>query len=261
MDPWEEGDETHEATTWIALGDLMTGLMIIFLVLCLAALVQAAQLHTQQMAYMQQQVTKSHQAMKQISKTLNTIEQVNEARIVIIKQVQDALNKNHIAVQLDAKTGDISITNSILFDEDSDSLKPEGKRFLDGFIPVYAQAILHQCNVSDEVTRLGVEGHTSSGGAPLHNMRLSLGRANAVIEYVYNMPLFPYKLGLIRKLTPMGRGRLDANWEIDEPIDRKVVFRFQFRGEFEKWQQLTGQVVGSPSTAMWRGVKLCGAIE
>ncbi len=200
----DDSEESYEATTWIALGDLMTGLMLIFLVLCLAALLQA-----------------------------------NQSRIIIIKSVKDALDKNGIAVQLDPRTGDISITESLLFDLGSAELKPEGKVFLNNFIPVYAKAIMSNPAVANEVTRLAVEGHTSIAGSALSNMRLSLSRANAVTDYVYSMPIFEHKLGLLLKLTPMGRGRLDARRDIDDAQDRKVIFRFQFRGEFEQWQKAT----------------------
>ncbi len=202
--PDDDSEESYEATTWIALGDLMTGLMLIFLVLCLAALLQA-----------------------------------NQSRIVIIKSVKDALDRNGIAVQLDPKTGDISITESLLFDQNSAELKPEGRAFLDRFIPVYATAIMSNPAVANEVTRLAVEGHTSLAGSDLHNMRLSLGRANAVTDYIYTMPVFEYKNGLLHKLTPMGRGRVDARQDQDDAGDRKVIFRFQFRGEFEQWQKAT----------------------
>ena len=62
-------------------------------------------------------------------------------------------------------------------------------------------------------------------------MTLSLNRANSVAQFINNdMLVFPYKSELQKKLTPVGRGLIDAKTH-EDASDRKVVFKFQFASE------------------------------
>lgn len=187
-----------ESASWIALSDLMTGLMAIFLVLCLLALTNQ-----------------------------------DRARVVIIQTVQDTMKAENIKVEVDPKTGDISIADNILFALGSAQLSPEGKSFLREFIPVYSSVLFDKLTQQqlDQVARIAVEGHTSQLGGYASNMKLSLERANAVVQFIdQEMAPFAHKEQLKHKLTPAGRGPLDAR-EYETNEDRKVTFRFQLASE------------------------------
>ena len=197
IDQSEFSEHESESATWIALADLMTGLMAIFLVMCLVIMTNQ-----------------------------------NRTKIVIIKTVKEALQKASIEVVTDTKTGDVSIVNrDLLFDTNSSVLLPRGKQFLDTFVPAYSQAIFSlDKDIADEVVRIVVEGRTSRSGNQAHNMTLSLERANAVVQYVYSMPNFVHKMDMIPRLTPVGRGVMEAK-KFEDEKDREVLFRFQFKGE------------------------------
>ncbi|UYZ67715.1 OmpA family protein [Moraxella bovis] len=196
----DEQFDNHEedATTWIALADMMTGLMAIFLALSIAILVM----------------------------------QKND-QIVIIKGVTEALQNKNIDIRFNAKTGDITLAENVAFGFGQATLTPEGKALLDRFIPVYAEAIFHDLTPEqqDRINRLIVEGHTDSVGSYAQNMDLSTRRANAILLYVDSMPEFAHKQQLLQKMTAVGRGKNDAN---DNPSDedRKVLFRFDFKNTF-----------------------------
>jgi outer membrane protein OmpA-like peptidoglycan-associated protein len=84
------------------------------------------------------------------------------------------------------------------------------------------------------VVRIVLEGHSSKEGAFDHNMRLSVLRANSVSQYV-NFQNFSNKDDFFQKLLVSGRGSLDADTSKVNESDRKVMFRFQFKGlEFQK---------------------------
>ena len=125
IDQSDISEHESESATWIALADLMTGLMAIFLVMCLIIMTNQ-----------------------------------NRNQIVIIKAVEEALKKASIEVITDPKTGDVSIVNrDLLFDTNSPILSPQGKAFLDEFVPNYSQAIFSlDKKLSDEVVRIVVEG-------------------------------------------------------------------------------------------------------
>jgi hypothetical protein len=68
-------------------------------------------------------------------------------------------------------------------------------------------------------------------------MQLSLMRANSVYREIGVMK-FPKKAVFQNKVLAAGRGELDASQKIDDSSDRRVMFRFQFRGErFFHWFQ------------------------
>lgn len=131
IDQTEFSDHESESATWIALADLMTGLMAIFLVISLIMMTNQ-----------------------------------NRKQVVIITAVTKVLAENKIEVVTDPKTGDVSIVNrDLLFDSNSAKLSPRGKAFLDQFVPQYSKAIFSlEPELSDEVVRIVVEGRTSRSG-------------------------------------------------------------------------------------------------
>lgn len=198
IDDSDISEHENESAIWIAMSDLMTGLMAIFLVM-----------------------------------TMIVFTNQDRSRMIIITGVEGALKKAGIKVATDPVTGDVSIVNrDLLFGVDSDILTDDGKRFLDKFVPQYSKAIFElEPELYEQVVRIVVEGRTSSAGNLERNTALSLRRANAVVQYIYQMNNIPKKRLLIKRLTPVGRGEMEAEQKTNNPKDREVLFRFQFKGE------------------------------
>ncbi|NUW71946.1 OmpA family protein [Vibrio mediterranei] len=194
--------DAEESGVWLSVGDLMSVLLMIFALLLISALVQISEVY----------------------------EESQNTRIVIIKDINDKLNAEGIGVQADPETGDISITDSILFDLNDYKLKPSGQEFLEKFIPIYSDAIFQSQATADEVSRVVIEGHSSSEGAFDRNMELSVLRANSVIAFVNSME-FSDKQRFFDKAVISGRGPIEARQDVADAADRKVKFRFQFKDE------------------------------
>jgi len=196
----EQGEEN--SATYLSIGDLMSGLLMFFALLFITALIQL------------------NEAQKDITR-------------ILIAQLEGQLKANDIAASIDPNTGDISLRDSILFEKNSYKLNSQGEKILQKLIPVYSKVIFETPNVKDQVERVIIEGHTSAYGKPDFNMELSVMRAWEVAKYsLYQMP-FPnkyYKSLLEKKIMVVGRGKNDAK-PGDLPIDRKVVFRIQFKGQ------------------------------
>lgn len=141
-------------------------------------------------------------------------------------------------LEVDPKIGNVSIPDAILFDKDSAELKPAGKQFLAGFIPAYSKIIFSKDEFDRMITRVIIEGHTSSSGTELENMNLIWQRALSVSDYISSLN-FSTRSQFKYKILAAGRGELDANQKIDSPADRKVVFRFQMRPP--DWGNLFGK--------------------
>ncbi|PSV28036.1 MULTISPECIES: OmpA family protein [Photobacterium] len=206
--------DADDSGVWLSVGDLMSVLLMIFALLLISALVQISEVY----------------------------EDSQNTRVVIIKGINDALNTAGIEVQADSDTGDISITDSILFDLNDYTLKPSGKEFLNKFVPIYSDVIFQSKATSDEVSRIVIEGHSSSEGAFNRNMELSVMRANSVVAFI-NAMNFDNKSQFFNKVVISGRGPLEANQSKVVAADRKVKFRFQFKddeflGHFSEVQQV-----------------------
>ncbi|MGL5947789.1 MAG: OmpA family protein [Aeromonas sp.] len=157
-------------------------------------------------------------------------EKSQKVQVLIIKDINEALNNAGVKVQASQDTGDISITDSILFDVDAHELKATGKTFLNKFIPIYARAVFQSKETRNEVSRIVVEGHSSSDGSFNRNMELSVLRANSVIAFINSMQ-FKNKHAFFEKVIIAGRGPLEADQKHARKADRKVKFRFQFKGD------------------------------
>jgi outer membrane protein OmpA-like peptidoglycan-associated protein len=207
--------DEEESSVLLSIGDLMSGLLMIFALLFVTVLVQ--------------------------------LKDKEEPRRVVVGTVVEQMKGNNINVKVNPETGDVSIQDKILFDENSAELKPAGKIFLKRFIPVYSRVIFSKKDFEKEIARVVIEGHTSSKGDDDTNLELSLMRSLSVAKFIFSNELnFPTKSQLRTKVMAAGRGEMEAKQKVDDPSDRKVIFRFQFRGEnfsqlYQKNQSLPEQ--------------------
>ena len=199
-----EIEESSEASTYLSIGDLMSGLLMFFALLFITALLQLQQIK----------------------------DQANKEQQFFVGTLINKLNGNNLKVQVNAKTGDVSLRNEILFAEGSSELKPEGKKWLQKFVPVYSELIFSRPEFQKLITRVVLEGHTSSKGSYESNMELSLLRSLSVYKYIFSNEInFSTKSLLREKLLASGRGEFDSDQNKDNADDRKVVFRFQFKND------------------------------
>ena len=195
-----ELQEEQDSGVYLSIGDLMSGLLMFFALLFITVMVQ----------------------LKQVQDRVSELPQQLIA-------VLEGLPQGKI-IEIDQKTGDVSIPDAILFDKGSAELKPEGKEFLKLFIPKYTDVIFSNSTFEDSVIRVIVEGQTSSQGGDQYNMDLSFKRSLSVYNYIFSKELnFKNKSKFKTKLMAAGRGEVEANQKIDDPRDRRVVFRFQLK--------------------------------
>lgn len=207
----------EDSGVYISISDLMSSLLMIFALLFITV---QAQLY--------QEIQKAQSLKIELQRYKKA---VDELPIRILDALSGKMGDSGL-FKVDPQTGDVSIGDRILFDEGSAELKPEGKEFLAKFIPIYSQVIFSDKLFDRQITRVIIEGHTSSTGSESENMELSLRRALSVSEYIFSDRLnFPTKERLKSKILASGRGEIDARQTTDNPSDRRVIFRFQFRRE------------------------------
>lgn len=151
---------------WTTMADLLLGLAIIFMTLFVLAITGFTQQELQQ----------------------------KKQQIEVNKELIENLKKANIDAQVDPMTGDIKISDLELFELSSYKLSPKGKAYLDKLIPIYINTIFSKKELVDEIENIIIQGHTDSQSYAgiknpdvqyMKNMALSLERANAVADYIF----------------------------------------------------------------------------
>jgi outer membrane protein OmpA-like peptidoglycan-associated protein len=240
-----EGDvlEELDSGVWLSIGDLMSGLLMFFALLFVTTQLQLHHKYqdVQRLEGELQAKTKEVDVLKtELQAKIEELDKYQKAfqdlPLILLAQLDSKMGGSDLSV--DPKTGDVSIGDRILFDSGSAELKPEGKVFLQQFIPAYSQIIFSTDDFRTMVTRVIIEGHTSSDGDEYSNLDLSLQRSLSVADYISSEMSFANQENFKNKVLAAGRGESDADKNTDNPSDRKVVFRFQLKPP--DWQQFLG---------------------
>ena len=155
---------------WQSISDLMTGLMVIFLFVCLGFLYQLNQVR----------------------------EKYNMERIAIYDELNEEFKPEEMAkwgARIDEHTLTVSFVEpSVYFASGSAQVTWQFQQMLNEFFPRYIKILK---NHSDSIIEVRIEGNASkewNGGDPnstaayYYNMKLSQDRAFNVLQYAYAMP-------------------------------------------------------------------------
>lgn len=165
--------EQSNQSYWIPLADLMTGLMMVFMLLTAAFMLRVEQTTTL--------VVKEYEMTKQ------------DMQLALQKEFSKDLKQWNAEV-----LGDMTIRfndPSVLFATGSSELRPRFKQVLGEFFPRYV-TLLNSGQFKNAVKEIRIEGHTSSfwGGAIdekqayFKNMELSQARTRSALEYLLSLP-------------------------------------------------------------------------
>ncbi|RNM20910.1 OmpA family protein [Dickeya undicola] len=209
---------------WISLSDLMTSLMMIFLLISLIYMIKV------------QDMVKIPTVYK------NTLQGLGQA---LQHEFKDDLKRWHATIDEDL-TVRFQEPN-ILFNNNSADLKPEFKAILDEFIPRYLNIITDPKYI-DNIEEIRIEGHTSTvwragiseKEAYIHNMELSQSRTRSTLEYIMNIPvvsasesMFSWFKGHVRAIGFSSARPVDAEGKViiraDQIEDRARSQRVEFR--------------------------------
>jgi outer membrane protein OmpA-like peptidoglycan-associated protein len=210
---------------WIPLSDLMTGLMVMFLLIAVCYMVQveadAERIKTVAVAY------------------TDTRDALYEA---LRKEFSPDLPRWHAQLLKQDLTLRFS-EPEILFAEGSSELKPAFKQILDDFFPRYVR-ILTSPKFRSVISEARIEGHTSSDwvgtrssdDAYLHNMELSQARTRSTLLYVLALPRVRGDVDWLRRLVTANglsssRPILDASGHEDAARSRRVEFKIRTDAE------------------------------
>lgn len=210
---------------WIPLSDLMTGLMVMFLLIAVCYMVRveadADKVKTVAVAY-------------------------NEIRDALYEELRKEFSPDLPRWHAQLIKADLTIRFSepdILFAEGSSELKPAFKGILSDFFPRYVR-ILTSPKYRGAISEIRIEGHTSSdwtgtrspADAYLHNMELSQARTRSTLLYVLALPQVSGEADWLRRLVTANglsssRPILDASGKEDPARSRRVEFKIRTDAE------------------------------
>lgn len=215
---------------WMAISDIMSGLMIVFMFIAVAFMMQVQ--NEQRQNY---EIVYNYTVVK------------HEIYDALFKEFKDDLQKWN--AELDEETLTLRFKEpDILFGVGSDILTPKFQEILNDFFPRYVK-VISQDAYKDYIDEIRIEGHTDHfwAGAQtrrqeyLNNMQLSQSRTRAVLTYAVNMPALENNLEwIIRRITANGLSSsqpIMTGGAVDDKLSRRVDFRIRTRAD-EKLNEL-----------------------
>lgn len=181
---------------WMNISDLMSGLMMIFLFIAIAFMLET---QTEQEEMRESKVRAEELAAK-LKKTQDSIKEI----AVTYRISQQSLNLDLTnEFQKDLKSWGAEITKDnivrfhspdVLFEIGSSKVSARFQEILRDFFPRYI-AVLTSEKYINEIDEIRIEGHTSNDwnnrtsdrAIYLNNMKLSQNRANSVLTYCYGI--------------------------------------------------------------------------
>lgn len=173
-------DNEQNNIFWVTMTDLMTALVLVFIVL-----------------FFYTYVTSYYEKIQ------GNIEQKKAA-----EALQSTLKEQNINVNIDS-SGVVKISDLELFDLNSYELSEKGKNYLAKFSPAYLDSIFSNEYLNGNVEKIIIEGHTDSQTFAgdfsedeqyMKNMELSLKRAYEVANYMTNTPYNKSNSSRLRKM-------------------------------------------------------------
>lgn len=158
---------------WISLSDLMTSLMMIFLLISVIYMIKVQEMVKIPTIYKETLQGLGNALQKEFKNDLNKWKAVIDKDLTVRFQEPD-----------------------IMFETNSGVLKPEFKKVLDEFFPRYLDIMMDPKYV-ENIEEIRIEGHTSTvwkngtgeKDAYFNNMELSQLRTRSTLQYLVNMPV------------------------------------------------------------------------
>ncbi len=208
-------EEKEENAFSLSTGDLMAGLLFIFILLLMGALLQV-----QEKAEQDEEIVRRYDQVK------------TQLYIDLEEEFKDDLKVWR--VEIDSTTLCVRFQEpSMLFDNNMSTLKDNFKDILKDFFPRYID-VLTKPEYRDNIEEIRIEGHTDSNGEYFHNMQLSQDRTRAVLQYCMGLldsSNIEWSRTLITANGLSSSHPILRNGIEDKSLSRRVEFRVRTNAE------------------------------
>ena len=166
------------------------------------------------------------------------LDKIIGVRVELVEAIKKEFEGSDLEIDVDEKTGAISMDSTILFAYNKADLKDMGKEFLGNFFPRYIHILLSP-EYRPYISEIVIEGHTDTTGTYLVNLELSQKRAFSVADFCLdekqNFLTKDERDTLQMFLTTNGRSWSDPVLKEDGSVDaaasRRVEVKFRLKDE------------------------------
>lgn len=225
--------EAEENIFWVTMSDLFLGMFMVFATLFFAFVTNSGQGSQAAQEATQEMVQEVVQEMERQNIKVRLIDETKP------EQTHDP--KEKVNVEMDPQTGLVRISDLQLFALNSSELTPQGKAFLNKFIPVYFDCI-YKKDLSQYISTVVIQGHTDTTNFRgnysieqqyMKNMNLSMNRAYNVADFVFiKCSNKPYQRSLTHTIKVEGASSsrpIIINGKEDKSKSRRVELRLMLK--------------------------------
>lgn len=147
----------------------------------------------------------------------------------LLTDLTTAFSNADLDISIDEITGEVVLSDSILFGVNEYNVSAAGKAFLKSFIEIYSSVVFNG-EYDDFVSTILVEGHTDTSGDYDYNLTLSQNRADSVRDYCLSSECNTTNTAQLSELMEaVGYSYddpiYDNNGNVDLAASRRVSFR------------------------------------
>ena len=158
---------------------------------------------------------------------------VTVVRDTILDKLKVAFSAAGVSVNINENTGEVVMSNGILFGVDEHELSAEGKAYIDSFMNVYASVLLSD-EFADVISGIAIEGHCDPTGTDAYNQVLSQKRADSVKAWCVESTTNKLTETQKTKLTELANAKgysfsdpvFDERGEVNNEASRRVAIKF-----------------------------------
>ena len=212
--PSIEYDSREDNAFSLSTGDLMAGLLFIFILLLMGALLQV-----QEKAEEDERIVQRYDQIK------------TQLYIDLQEEFKDDLKVWRATID---STLCIRFQEpAMLFENNQAALRPLFRQILDDFFPRYIQ-VLSREEYKDNIVEIRIEGHTDSNGGYFYNMELSQSRTRSVLQYCFGLMTeeqINWAMGLITANGLSSSQPILIDGVENKDLSRRVEFRVRTNAE------------------------------
>ena len=166
------------------------------------------------------------------------IDNIIGVKAEVVASLQREFAANNVNVDIDEKTGALTLDANVMFDVNEAELTDEGKATLHNILPIYCRVLLQDSN-KEYLAEIIIDGYTDTDGDYSYNLELSQQRSLAVAQYLLEIQgeflNAAQSADLEEYLTVNGHSManpvLDANGNVDKDASRRVEVKFRLKDD------------------------------
>lgn len=198
---------------------------------------QAEKLKAQE-AILSQQKTDLDEKTALLSDQQAKIDNIIGVKAEVVESLQKEFSKNNVSVDIDSKTGALTLDANVMFDYDEAELTEEGEQALRSILPIYCKVLLEETH-KPYLAEIIIDGYTDTDGDYAYNLELSQRRSLAVAQYLLDIQgeflTGQESADLQDYLTVNGHSManpiLDAEGNVDKDASRRVEVKFRLKDD------------------------------